>query len=156
VSSEAESIGRAGAGRRPNGVTLREAQRVLEGAVAWAEANGLVLAVAVVDIGGHPVAMARMDGASILSGEVVVQKARFAAWLARPTASAVEIGRDWPHVYLSFVSAAQGSIIVSKGGIPLVKHGQIVGAVGASGGSGEQDQSCSEAGLIAAGFEPIQ
>ena len=99
--------------------------------------------------------MARMDGASILSGEVVVQKARLAAWLGRPTSSAVNIGREWPHVYLSFVSAAQGSIILSKGGIPLVKDGAIVGAVGTSGGSGEQDQACSEAGLIAGGFEYV-
>ncbi|MBV9327237.1 MAG: hypothetical protein JO352_26100 [Chloroflexi bacterium] len=56
----------------------------------------------------------RMDGASILAAEVVVQKARTAAWLGRPTASAADIGREWPHVYLSFVSAAQGSIILNK------------------------------------------
>jgi len=153
MSIDRSQIGRAAPGRQSNGVTLRDAQRVLAGAVQWAETNGLLLAVAVVDIGGHPVATLRMDGASILAGEVVVQKACMAAWLGRPTASAVDIGREWPHVYLSFVSAAQGSIILSKGGIPLVKDGLIVGAVGASGGSADQDQACSEAGARAAGFE---
>ncbi|MBV9578182.1 MAG: heme-binding protein [Chloroflexi bacterium] len=152
MSIDRDEIGRAAPSRQPNGIALRLAQRVVEGGVAWAESNGLVLAVAVVDIGGHPVAMARMDGASILAGEVVVQKARLAAWLGRPTASAVDIGREWPHVYMSFVSAAQGSIIVSKGGIPLVQDGYVVGAVGASGGSAEQDQACSEAGARAGGF----
>jgi uncharacterized protein GlcG (DUF336 family) len=153
MSIDRGDIGRTAPGRQANGVTLHDAQRVLAGAVEWAAANGLLLAVAVVDIGGHPVATARMDGASILAGEVVVQKARMAAWLGRPTASAVDIGREWPHVYLSFVSAAQGSIILSKGGIPLVKDGRIIGAVAASGGSAEQDQACSDAGARAGGFE---
>jgi uncharacterized protein GlcG (DUF336 family) len=146
-------IGRAAPTRGANGVTLQDAQRVVDGAVQWAEAHGLVLAVGVVDIGGHPVAMARMDGASILAGEIVIQKARLAAWLGRPTASAVDLGRDWPHVYSSFVSAAQGSIVMSKGGIPLARDGQLVGAVGASGGSADQDLACSQAGAAAAGFD---
>jgi uncharacterized protein GlcG (DUF336 family) len=124
----------------------------VDGAVEWAQANGLLMALAVVDIGGHPVALARMDGASILASEVVIQKARMAAWLGRPTASAVEIGREWPHVYLSFVAAAQGGVVISKGGIPLLRDGHVVGAVGASGATGDQDQACSEAGAQAAGF----
>jgi len=152
VSTDRSDIGRAGPTRHANGISLQDAQRVVAGAVEWADANGLLLAVAVVDIGGHPVAMACMDGASILAGEVVVQKARLAAWLGRPTASAVDIGHDWPHVYMSFVSAAQGSIVLSKGGIPLLRNGSVVGAVGASGGSADQDQACSEAGARAAGF----
>ena len=153
MSPDRSDIGRAGPTRQANGISLQDAQRVVAGAVEWADANGLLLAVAVVDIGGHPVAMARMDGASILAGEVVVQKARLAAWLGRPTASAVDIGREWPHVYLSFVSAAQGGIVLSKGGIPLMRGGTVVGAVGASGGSAEQDQACSEAGARRAGFD---
>jgi uncharacterized protein GlcG (DUF336 family) len=153
MGTDRDEIGRVAPTRQPNGITLRDAQRVVEGGLHWAEANGLLLALAVVDIGGHPVAMARMDGASILAGEVVVQKARLAAWLGRPTASAVDIGRDWPHVYMSFVSAAQGSIALSKGGLPLLKDGRVLGAIGASGGSADQDQACSEAGARAAGFD---
>ena len=55
-------------------------------------------------------------------------------------------------MYLSFVAAAQGNIILSKGGIPLQQDGRVIGAVGASGGTGEQDEACSAAGLLAAGF----
>jgi uncharacterized protein GlcG (DUF336 family) len=153
VTIDRSDIGRATPHRQPNGITLLDARRVVDGAIQWAEAGGLLLAVAVVDIGGHPVAMARMDGASILAGEVVVQKARMAAWLGRPTASAVDFGRDWPHVYSSFVSAAQGSIVLSKGGIPLSSGGRVLGAVAASGGSADQDEACSEAGARAAGFD---
>jgi uncharacterized protein GlcG (DUF336 family) len=145
-------LGVADPTKKPNGITLDEARRVVDGALAWARANDLLMAVAVVDIGGHPVALARMDAASILASEVVVQKARMAAWLGRPTSSAVEIGREWPHVYLSFVAAAQGGIVISKGGIPLLRDGQAVGAVAASGATGDQDQACSEAGAVAAEF----
>jgi uncharacterized protein GlcG (DUF336 family) len=152
MSADERGIGVAGPTKEPNGISLDEARRVIDGALEWARAHGLLMAVAVVDVGGHPVAMVRMDGASILAGEVVVQKARMAAWLGRPTASAVEIGRDWPHVYLSFVAAAQGNIILSKGGIPLLRDGHVLGAVGASGGTGEQDQACSEAGVAAGGL----
>jgi uncharacterized protein GlcG (DUF336 family) len=153
VTIDRSDIGRATPHRQPNGITLHDARRVVDGAIQWAEASGLLLAVAVVDIGGHPVAMARMDGASILAGEVVIQKARMAAWLGRPTASAVDFGRDWPHVYSSFVSAAQGSIVLSKGGIPLISGGRVLGAVAASGGSADQDEACSAAGARAAGFD---
>jgi uncharacterized protein GlcG (DUF336 family) len=153
VTIDRSDIGSAAPHRQPNGITLGDARRVVDGALQWAEASGLLLAVAVVDIGGHPVAMARMDGASILAGEVVVQKARMAAWLGRPTSSAVDFGRDWPHVYMSFVSAAQGSIVLSKGGIPLISDGLVLGAVAASGGSADQDQACSEAAARAAGFD---
>jgi uncharacterized protein GlcG (DUF336 family) len=136
-----------------NGVTLEAAQALLAAAVGAAGERGYRMAVAVVDLGGHPVAMARMDGASILAGESVVQKARTAAWLGRPTTTAVETGKEWPHVYLSFAIAAQGAITLSKGGFPIqTPDGQTLGAIGSAGGTGDQDAEVSLAALRHNGF----
>jgi uncharacterized protein GlcG (DUF336 family) len=111
------------------------------------------MAVAVVDIGGHPVALARADGASILAVESVIQKARAAAWLGRPTSSAVDIGKEWPHVYLSFAVAAQGAITWSRGGFPIwTQAGQVLGAIAAAGGTGAQDAEVSLAALRTCGY----
>jgi glc operon protein GlcG len=132
---------------------MATAQQLLTNAVAFAQEHGLRMAVAVVDLGGHPVAMARMDGTSILASESVIQKARTAAWLGRPTSSAVTIGKEWPHVYLSFVAAAQGAITLSMGGFPIVRpDGAALGAIGAAGGTGQQDADVTLAALRAGGY----
>lgn len=136
-----------------HGITLAEAQRLLESGATFAKQQGFRMALAVVDRGGHPVGMLRMDGASILAGESVIQKARTAVWLGRPTATAVDIGKEWPHVYLSFAVASQGAITLSKGGIPIQRDGQVLGAIGSAGGSGEQDAQVSLAALQAQGYE---
>jgi uncharacterized protein GlcG (DUF336 family) len=136
----------------PNGLTLAEANQLIDRALAYAAENNLPMAVAVVDAGGHPIAMAKADAASIIAAESVIQKARSAAWLGRPTSSAVETGIQWPHVYLSFTVAAQGAITLSKGGFPIMRDGQMIGAIGAAGGSGKQDESVSRAALTALGF----
>jgi glc operon protein GlcG len=138
----------------PNGIDLAAAEELLDAGVAFASERGLHMAIAVVDLGGHPVIMVRMDGASILAAESVVQKARTAAWLGRPTSSAVTIGKEWPHVYLSSVAAAQGAITLSMGGFPIVRRdGTALGAIGAAGGTGEQDAQVALAALRAGGYK---
>jgi uncharacterized protein GlcG (DUF336 family) len=135
-----------------NGITLQEAQGLIEAALTWAAERGYRMAVAVVDVGGHPVAMGRMDGASILACEVVIQKARAAAWLNRPTTDAVDRGKEWPHVYTSFAVAAQGSLTLSKGAFPIARGNRTLGAIGAAGGTADQDAGCSLAALDALAF----
>ncbi|MDW8254965.1 MAG: heme-binding protein [Chloroflexota bacterium] len=133
-------------------LTLAEARQLIDTALRYAEEQGLAMAVAVVDAGGHPIAMARLDTASILAAESVIYKARAAAWFNRPTASAVESGAQWPHVYLSFAIAAQGAITLSKGGFPILRDGQMIGAIGAAGGTGAQDEQVARAALRAHGY----
>ncbi|MCS7003017.1 MAG: heme-binding protein [Dehalococcoidia bacterium] len=135
-------------------LTLAEANALIAGAIAYAETKGYKMAIAVVDAGGHPIAMATMDGASIIAAESVIHKARAAVWFGRPTADAVESGKEWPHVYLSFVMANQGAITLSKGGFPIRRDGEIIGGIGAAGGTGAQDVEVSEGGLRAAGYLP--
>ncbi len=138
-----------------NGITLDEARVLMDGALALAKEKGWGMAVAVVDAGGHPVAMAKLDNASIIAGEAVLNKARAAAWFGRPTSRAVQAGAQWPHVYLSFTTAAQGQITLSMGGYPILRDGVMIGAIGAAGGTGEQDEECSRAGLAAGGFTEV-
>lgn len=135
-----------------NGLTLAEARQLIDSALRYAEDQRLAMAVAVVDAGGHPIAMAKLDTASIIAAESVLQKARAAAWFNRPTASAVETGLQWPHVYLSFTIAAQGAITLSKGGFPILRDGRMVGAIGAAGGTGAQDEEVARAALRAHGY----
>ena len=136
-----------------NGIAYADALKLIEAGIAWCKENNLYLAVAVVDAGGHPVAMGKCDEASVLAGEAVIQKARAAIWTGGSTSRMVKIGKDWPHVYMSFAMASQGQITLSMGGYVLVKDGQVVGGVGSAGGTGEQDETCSKVAAAAGGFE---
>jgi uncharacterized protein GlcG (DUF336 family) len=131
---------------------LDDAQKLIAAGLGWAGENGLSMSMAVVDAGGHPVAMAKSDNSSILSAESVIQKARACVWLGRETASAVEVGSQWPVVYLSFIGAAHGGIVWSKGGVPIRRDGVIIGAIASSGGTGAQDEATSMAALSAVGY----
>lgn len=136
-----------------NGISYEDAQKLVEGGLAWCKENNVNLAIAVVDAGGHPVAMGKCDEASVLAAEAVMQKARAAIWTGGATSRMVKTGKDWPHVYMSFAMASQGQITISMGGYVLVKEGQVVGGVGAAGGTGAQDEACSQAAATAGGFE---
>jgi uncharacterized protein GlcG (DUF336 family) len=135
-------------------VTLALAKRMLDAAEAEAERLGVAMAIAVVDAGGAPVAMRRMDGATMIAAVTVQAKARTAVYFGRPTTDVVESARRHPPVYGSLLGAAEESLVYSMGGTPIVMAGSIVGGIGASGGTGEQDVLVSLAGLRAVEVEP--
>jgi uncharacterized protein GlcG (DUF336 family) len=131
-------------------MNLDRAIRLLDAAQAAAEELGVAMALAVVDAGGHPVAMRRMDGASTIAGDTVVPKARTAIHFGRPTADVVESARRNPEVYGSFLEVSESRLVLSMGGIPIRDPDDtIVGAIGASGGTGEEDIRVSTAGVEA-------
>lgn len=132
-------------------MNLERAQRLLDRAQRAAEAIGVPMALAVVDAGGHPVAMRRMDGATTIAGSTVVPKARTAIHFGRPTADVVESARRNPHVYSSFVEASEARLVLSMGGIPIIDGGVVVGAIASSGGTGAQDVEVSSAALVGDG-----
>ncbi|TVQ46570.1 MAG: heme-binding protein [Gammaproteobacteria bacterium] len=105
------------------------------------------MAFAVVDAGGHPLAMLRMDGASLLAATTVVAKARTAVYCRRPTHVIVERAGLFPEVWSSLVSTAVPPLLLSMGGFPLECAGEIVGGFASSGGSGEQDIEVSQQAL---------
>jgi uncharacterized protein GlcG (DUF336 family) len=98
--------------------------------------------VAVADSGGNLVAFQRMDGAMLASIQIAQHKARAAATFRRPT----KIFEDGIQLMgLNYLLAFDG-VIASRGGIPLIDRGVIIGAIGCSGGTDSQDGVVSEAG----------
>jgi uncharacterized protein GlcG (DUF336 family) len=95
----------------------------------------------VVDSGGNLVAFERMDGAQLASIAISQHKARTAALYRRET-KLFETGVDNGFPYLLSLDG----VIASRGGIPLVVNGKLIGAIGSSGGTGSQDEVCAKAG----------
>lgn len=132
-------------------VDLADALVVLAAAEARATAAGLAVAVAVVDAAGGLVALHRMDGVQPAGPDVAVAKARASALFRRPTAAFEEVAAqlDTPAV-LMLTSAVPHALPVT-GGVPmrLPGSGEVVGAVGVSGGRGDQDADVAAAGAAA-------
>jgi uncharacterized protein GlcG (DUF336 family) len=127
-------------------VDLALAQEMLSAAVGSASAQGALVSVAVVDAGGHLVAFARMDGAEIAGPTLATDKAF--------TAVAHRVGT---HELADLVapggalagmnSAGGGRYVCFGGGLPLWSGGRVVGGVGVSGGTADEDQAAAGAGL---------
>src|ERR1700722_927831 len=126
-------------------ISLARAQAVIHAAVAEATRRNWKMNVAVADSGGNIVAFQRMDGAMLASIQITEHKARAAATFRRPT----RIFEDGiQRMHLNYLLAFDG-IIASRGGIPLIDRGAIIGAIGCSGGTDSQDEIVSKAGVAA-------
>jgi glc operon protein GlcG len=123
-------------------ISLDRAQAVIHAAVTEAKKRDWKMNAAVVDSGGNLVAFQRMDGAMLASIQIAEHKARAAATFRRETKQ-FEDGIQLMH--LNYLLAFDG-IIASRGGIPLIEQGMIVGAIGCSGGTDSQDDIVSQAG----------
>jgi uncharacterized protein GlcG (DUF336 family) len=123
-------------------ISLAQAQAVIQAAVEEAKKRNWKMNVAVADSGGNLVAFQRMDGAMLASIQIAEHKARAAVTFRRPT-KVFEDGVQLMH--LNYLLAFDG-IIASRGGIPLIDQGTIIGAVGSSGGTDSQDEVVSTAG----------
>ena len=123
-------------------ISLERAQSVIQAAVAEARSRGWKVNVAVADSGGNLVAFQRMDGAMLASIQIAIHKARAAATFRRPT-KVFEDGINMMH--LNYLLAFD-AVIASRGGIPLIEGGKIIGAIGCSGGTDSQDEVVSKAG----------
>ena len=132
-------------------VSLEQALALLERVRSEAAGHGLAVAAAVVDRGGHVVASARMDGAALGAMTLAVDKAYTAVLWQTPTgefmSSTQPGGADW-----GFNTTTGGRVVVYAGGLPLWEDGGLVGGIGVSGGTGEQDEACASAAVAAAGL----
>jgi uncharacterized protein GlcG (DUF336 family) len=117
-------------------IGMERAQTLVQAAVAEANKRGWAMNVAVVDPGGNLVTFARMDGAQLASIAIAEHKARTAARFRRPT----RLFEDAVQHGVLYVTTLD-DVIASRGGIPLVVGGKIVGALGCSGGTGSQDEA---------------
>jgi uncharacterized protein GlcG (DUF336 family) len=129
-------------------VNLSAAQSAVEAAREKAEEIGVPMNIAVVDAGNNLTAFARMDGAWLGSIDIAQNKAYTARSFDMSTKDLAPLCQ--PNQPLFGITASnQGRLIVFPGGIPLLSDGEVVGAIGVSGGSIEQDQEVAEAGVAA-------
>jgi uncharacterized protein GlcG (DUF336 family) len=127
-------------------ITLAEAKRVIAAAEKKAVDMNKKYNIAIVDAGGNLVAFHRMDGAWLGSIELAINKAYTSRVFDISTKDLNSYSQPGAQFY---GIQTQPRIVVFAGGIPLKRNGQVVGAVGASGGMGAEDQSVAEAGAAA-------
>lgn len=125
-------------------ITADQARPVAAAAIAEARKNQWTMAIAIVDTAGDLVYFEKMDHTQLGSVEVSIAKARSAARFKRPT-KAFQDGLAAGGEGLRLL-ALEGAVPV-EGGVPLVLNGQIVGAIGASGGTSQQDGVAAAAGV---------
>src|SRR5215470_10380674 len=123
-------------------ISLERAQSAIHAVVAEAKKHDWKMNVAVVDSGGNLVAFQRMDGAMLASIQIAEHKARAAATFRRETKffeNGIQVNK------LTYLMTLDG-IVASRGGIPLVEHGKLIGAIGCSGGTDSRDEVVCRAG----------
>src|SRR6202048_5620818 len=126
-------------------ITLDDARRVISAAEKKAREIGQPMNIAVVDGGGNLVSHVRMDGAWLGSIDIAINKAFTARAFdisTRDLAKPAQPGGQFYGIHAS----NHGRVMIFAGGVPVKRAGKVVGAVGVSGGTGEQDQAVAEAG----------
>jgi uncharacterized protein GlcG (DUF336 family) len=123
-------------------IGLEQAKQVMAAAEAEAKKRNWKMNIAVVDTNGELVQFERMEGAQIASGSISVNKARTAARYRRESRAffnAYETGHG-------YVATLDPTLVASPGGFPLVEGGKLIGAIGCSGGTGDQDAAICKVG----------
>jgi len=136
-------------------LTLDQANRVIAAALARsAEAGYKPMAVVVLDDAGHMKAVQRQDGASMLRVDIATGKAWAAIGMGAASRVLTQRAKDLPAFFNAIAASAQGKFIPQTGAV-LIKEadGHVIGAVGASGGTGDEDELICIAGVEAAGLQ---
>ncbi len=121
-----------------------EVTRILAAARAEAQANNWAVSIAVVDDGGHPLALERLDGCAPIGAYIATEKARTSALGRRETKGYEDMVNGGRSAFLS------APLVTSlEGGVPVLVDGQVVGAVGVSGVKADQDAQVAKAGAAA-------
>lgn len=135
-------------------LTLAQAQQILSGALAHSKAAGYKpMSVVVLDEAGHLKAFVREDGASMFRFEVAQAKAWGAVGMDASSRVLGQRAKDNPNFFVSLAATAGGKFLPQTGAV-LIKNaaGETLGAVGASGGTGDEDEAICIAGIESAGL----
>jgi len=127
-------------------LTLEAAQKIAAASLVEARANNWNVIIAVVDEGGHLITLNRMETAQYGSIDVAIGKAKTAAAFRRPTKVLEDVAKTRPT--LSTIANAY----LLEGGVPITYNGQVIGAVGVSGATSQQDAQVAEAGINSLGL----
>jgi len=130
-------------------LTFAEAREILAAGLAKAEQIGQPMNIAVVDAGGHLLAFGRQDGAIRASIDISQRKAGTSILMNAPTAALAELVQPGAELY--GLEQLAGGMVAFGGGIPIHRGGELVGAVGVSAGSVDQDVAVAEAAAAAFG-----
>src|SRR5271167_4464625 len=125
-------------------MTMEKAQGIIGAGIVKAKEIGQPMNIAVVDAGANLTAFARMDGAWLGSIDIAINKA-FTARAFDITTRDLGSNSQPGNQFFGIHTSNHGRVMIFAGGVPLKVDGQVVGAVGISGGSGEQDQAVAEA-----------
>ena len=135
-------------------LTLAQANSIIESALATARQRGhRPMAVVVLDQSGDVRAVQREDGASMFRVDVATGKAWAAVAMGASSRALHERARDNPIFFGALPATAQGKFLAQTGAVLIKIGGEIVGAVGASGGTGDEDEAICMAGVEAAGLQ---
>lgn len=135
-------------------IAWEAAHRAVAAAVQQAASLGVRINVAVADSAGNLVAFLRMPGAFPQSVRLAIDKAHTAGGFGFATARWMDVCAGDDGMKLGF--AAQPGLIVFGGGLPIRRDGVLLGGIGVSGATTEQDEACAQAGLRAIGADPIE
>ena len=135
-------------------LTLAQANRIIEVALAKArEMKVKPLSVAVLDAAGHVRSLQREDGASMFRNDVAIGKAWAAVGMGVASRTLLQRAKENPQFFGALSATAQGKFLPQTGAVVIKdKHGTVLGAVGASGGTGDEDEAVCIAGVEAAGL----
>lgn|SRR5487761_1163766 len=128
-------------------VSLMRAHQIIDQALGKAKQLGIKVTVAVVDDGGHLMALGRMDGAMPLSPQLAEAKAVGAAMFRRDGEALAKMAQDRPDFFRAADRLVRIPLIPGLGSALIEEAGNVIGAVGVSGGRPEQDLECAQAGL---------
>lgn len=133
---------------------LAAARAILDGCLARAATMGLrPLTVAVVDAGGHLLALARQDGASPMRPEIAQGKAKGAVAMGLGSRALFQRAESQPYFIQAMNALAGGALVPVPGGVLVRRDGAILGAVGITGDSSDNDEACAVAAIEEAGFD---
>lgn len=129
------------------GITLEQAQAAVEAAKQKSQELSLKMNIAIVDAGANLTAFARMDGAWLGSLDISIRKAKTARYFDMPTG---ELGKlSQPGGSLFNIEHSNSGLITFPGGLPILSNGEVIGAIGVSGSSVENDHTVAQAGVDA-------
>ncbi len=138
----------------PATLTLQQAHQIINAALAHSKAAGYKpMGIAVLDASGHLKAFASEDGASMFRFEIARGKAWGAIGMGASSRALAQRAKDNPNFFVALAAAADGKFLPQTGAV-LIKNaqGETLGAVGASGGTGDEDEAICMAGVAAAGL----
>jgi uncharacterized protein GlcG (DUF336 family) len=137
-------------------LTLTQANAIVQGAIAAARASGFrPMGIVVIDAAAQVKASAREDGASALRLDIALGKAGASVGMGVNSRALVERAKDIPAFFAAIASVAEQKFVPQTGAVLILDaQGNVLGAAGASGGTGDEDEQIIIAGIVASGLRP--